>query len=210
MPSSDDVFEGDQCRIKVNPSGGYFHLYRAGDISEIDLLDMATAISKQCRFTGHLIEGASHYSVAEHSVLVAQLIKEMGGTPQQIFFGLMHDTCEAYLSDIAAPFKRELGQYYDKEALIWERIAKKFGLSGVTTDDHILLKKADWYALFIEARQIVCQDEEDLKTWNGYEDHGQESLQFKIAVNCWDPNRARVEFLIRFALCMDAILGGTE
>lgn len=207
MPSKDDVFEGNQCRILVNPSQSYFHLYRDGDTSEIRLPDIANAISRQCRFTGHLLSGIEIYSVAEHCVLVSHIVEAMGGDPQEIFEGLMHDSSEAYLSDISAPFKRELGGYYDKEALITSRIAERFGLLRTLPE---IVKKADWYALFIEARQIVCKDEEELKTWVGYEEHGEESLKYQVQIRGWLPSQAKTEFLCRFADCIDKLNGWND
>jgi hypothetical protein len=124
----------------------------------------------------------------------------------------MHDSAEAYLSDIAAPFKRELGQYYEKEELIQKRVNSRFNLPN-TMDP--LVKVADWYALFIEARQIVVPDEEDLATWSGYSDgpgegYGIESKKYQKQVQCWYPNEARKQFLIRFAQLIDNLYAHPE
>lgn len=205
MPSSDDRFDGDDCYIKVNPSGGYFHLHAAGNVSEIKLIDIASAISRQCRFTGHLLPEVNHYSVAEHCVLVSALLKEMGADTKLQFAGLMHDAAEAYLADIAAPFKRELGQYYEAEAKVEKRINAKYGID-LTEDEHTLLKRADWIALWIEARQIVVRDPEEIETWKGYELYGEESKKFMTPVQCWDRIVARDQFLIRWAELCDEML----
>lgn len=205
MPSSDDRFDGDDCYIKVNPSGGYFHMHAAEDTSEIHITDIAAAISRQCRFTGHLLPEIDHYSVAEHCVLVSALLKEMGADTRLQFAGLMHDAAEAYLSDIAAPFKRELGSYYEAEAKIETRINKKYGIN-LSEPEHTLLKKADWIALWIEARQIVCRDPDEVETWKGYELYGQESHEHMTPVQCWSRGQAGIEFLLRFAELCDELL----
>lgn len=206
MPSSDDRFDGDDCYIKVNPSGGYFHMHAKGNISEIKLGDIAGATSRQCRFTGHLLPEVDHYSVAEHCVLVSALLKAMGADTKLQFAGLMHDAAEAYLSDIAAPFKRELGSYYEAEAKIEERVNKKYGIN-LTEDEHTMLKKADWFALWIEARQIVCRDPEECESWKGYELYGEESKDHMTAVQCWGRRQAGIEFTLRFAELCDEMLG---
>lgn len=205
MPSKKDIFEGEQARIKVNPSGDYFHLHNEGDISEINITDIATALSRQCRFTGHLLPGVEIYSVAEHCVLVSYIVEKMGGDAEEVFHALMHDSAEAYLSDIAAPFKGAIGNYHDVEKSIMDRIEFRYGLCDQGFEK---TKLADWYALFIEARQIVCPDEEDLKTWRGYEEFGEASKDFHTEVQCWLPSRAKMEFLARFAQCQDMIMGG--
>ncbi len=205
MPSEDDRFDGDDCYIKVNPSGGYFHLHAVDDTSELHLVDIASAISRQCRFTGHLLPEFDHYSVAEHCVLVSTLLERMGATRQLQFAGLMHDAAEAYLSDIAAPFKRELGSYYEAEAKIEKRVNKKYNIH-LSEAEHKVLKKADWIALWIEARQIICRDPEEVTTWKGYDSYGEESREYMTPVQCWNHHIARDSFLIRFAILCDEML----
>ncbi len=205
MPSKTDVFEGDQRRIRTC-TGGYFHL-DSDDVNEISLNAIARATSRLCRFTGHLVDGVQMYSVAEHSVLVSYLLERMGAPADVIFQGLMHDASEAYLSDIAAPFKGAIGNYYEVEGKIMKRICDRY-LLPEKFDYRV--KQADWYALFIEARAIVCPDEEELKTWQGYEEHGEKSKEFKFGVQCWLPDEARNQFLIRFAQVQDMMLEVAE
>ncbi len=205
MPSKSDVFTGDQQRIRVC-TGGYFHL-NSSDTSEISIDAIARATSRLCRFTGHLIDGVEIYSVAEHSVLVSYILEKMGAPATVVFQGLMHDASEAYLSDIAAPFKGAIGNYYDVEGRIMDRICDRY-LIPREFDPRV--KEADWYALFIEARQIVCPDEEELATWQGYEAHGQKSKEFGFGVQCWLPTEARNQFLMRFAQVQDMMLEVAE
>lgn len=204
IPSLNGKINNKDCFIKVNPSCGRFHLYREGDVSEIKLLDIASSIARQCRFTGHLIGDTPPYSVAEHCVHVSRIVERMNGSPKQIFASLMHDAAEAYLSDIAAPFKRELADYHEKEALIQARINKRFGIEN--SHDPII-KKADWYALWIEARQIVEPNESELCKWFAYDKTGVNSKKYYFEVQCWDHIQARDEFIKRFAQCQDICIG---
>lgn len=109
--------------------------------------DIAGALAKQCRFTGHV---SRFYSVAEHSVLVAKLMQHLDlGDP---FEGLMHDGSEAYLADIAAPWKAMLPDYKVLEAKVEGPLRAHYGLPATITPG---CKEADWLALFIEASALM-------------------------------------------------------
>ena len=201
MPGRQDVFQDDQCRIRVI-GGHYFHMHR-DDPNEVSLEAISSATSRLCRFTGHLLDGIEVYSVAEHAVLVSHILEKMGAPAHVQFQGLMHDASEAYLADIAAPFKGEIGNYYTVEDRIMLRIKDRFLLPDKFD---YRVKLADWYALFIEARQIVLPDEEELSTWQGYEEHGEKSKEFQTPVQCWLPSMAKAQFLMRYAVLSDKML----
>lgn len=69
----------------------------------IDLEDIAHALAHLCRWTGHTVY---HYSVAQHAVQVALAVQQMA--PDYALLALHHDDAEAYLGDIARPWKRNL------------------------------------------------------------------------------------------------------
>lgn len=69
-------------------------------IFNVDVI--ATSLSNQCRFLGHLL---SFYSIAEHSVRVSKLLEEWGEPLIVQYLGLHHDDCEAYLGDVPSPHK---------------------------------------------------------------------------------------------------------
>jgi uncharacterized protein len=194
MPSASDRFEDENCFIITNPGFGKFHLY-GDDPDEIKIEVIANALSNQCRFTGHLIEGV-WYSVGEHVCDVANIIRLMGGTVLEQFCGLMHDAPEFGLSDIAAPFKRELLAYYDKEALIWRRVAAKFGLPEKLPE---IVKTADWRALFIEAHQFVVPGRVDiLEGWVGADEHLKDALAMNYTMSGLPPGGAKPILLTKF------------
>ena len=62
-----------------------------------NIYSIAYSLSFINRFTGH----AGAYSVAQHSILVAQHLPE-----EFKLSGLLHDATEAYLSDVSSPLKR--------------------------------------------------------------------------------------------------------
>lgn len=112
---------------------------------DVDLGDIATALSKECRFGGHC---DGHYSVAEHSVHVSHIVP-----PEYALQALLHDAAEAYCKDIPSPLKRGLGLTYgDIEELNWLAICDAL---GVSPDLHPSVKEADLAVLAAEREQIM-------------------------------------------------------
>lgn len=153
-----------------------------------NLADMAHAISMQCRFTGHCHK---FYSVAEHSLLVSRIMDEYQlGDP---FEGLMHDGTEAYLSDIAAPWKAMLPDYKRIEAELEVKMRGHFDLPPKITDG---CKKADWLALFVEARQLITTGARD---WIAPPGIKELAAKIDISLVGFGPEEGRRRFLNRFA-----------
>jgi len=75
-------------------TGKRFH-YLDPQPEEIDIVDIAHALSLTCRFGGHCKE---FYSVAEHSIRVAEIV------PKEFqLLALLHDAGEAYTGDVQSP-----------------------------------------------------------------------------------------------------------
>jgi hypothetical protein len=119
---------------------------------DVDIEDVAHALSLICRFGGHCTE---HYSVAQHSVLVAQSILRTGALPSVALWGLMHDAAEAYLGDIIWPVKQipEMSAIYDKlERNVMMAICERFGMVPIQPD---VVKHFDLVLLATEKRDVV-------------------------------------------------------
>jgi hypothetical protein len=112
-----------------------------------DIHVIAGALSKQCRFGGHVVR---HYSVAEHSIMVRNIMKHFDlGDP---FEGLMHDAHEAYLIDMPSPWKVLLPDYKKLEKSIEKPLRKWAGVPEEMTDG---AKLADHVALYAEAIRLI-------------------------------------------------------
>lgn len=141
-------------------SGRYVDLC-APDPEHLDLVDVARSLSRLCRHHGHTFR---FYSVAEHSVLVHDLIKQDGGTEEQRLAGLLHEAAEAYLGDVVAPLKLAMrldgspvpaDSAYDQLTDLMETaVAEAFGvdLETLTSPE---VRRADLLALRIEADALL-------------------------------------------------------
>lgn len=78
---------------------------RAEDVRAADL---AHALAYSCRFGGHT---RAHYSVAQHSILVAALVWHRTGDEWARLVALLHDAHEAYTGDIKQPVKALLEDF---------------------------------------------------------------------------------------------------
>lgn len=88
------------------------------DPSQIDIMDIAHALSNQCRWGGHT---RMFYSVAQHSIAVANRL-----VPSLRVQGLLHDAAEAYLVDLPRPIKKNISEYSQIEDNLMKVIAAKF------------------------------------------------------------------------------------
>ena len=127
-------------------SNKQFH-FLSDDVSEVDINDIAKALSQVNRYTGHT---KMPYSVAEHSVHVASLLP-----PEYQLAGLLHDASEAYLNDISSPLKSLLPDYRAIEETVQNKILRHFGVTAEHMEDaekHV--KYADITLYFSELYNI--------------------------------------------------------
>jgi hypothetical protein len=115
-------------------------------VEDVDILDIAHALSRICRYGGHI---EHHYSVAQHSVLVSHACEDA-------LQGLLHDASEAYLGDVISPLKAELPAYKVIERAWEQTIAARFRLAYPPPDE---VKVADMRALVTERRDLIKNPE---------------------------------------------------
>lgn len=118
--------------------------------ADVCIEDIAHHLSHLCRFTG---ASRVFYSVAEHSLLVEQIVAELlPHDPLARLTALLHDSPETWLTDLATPVKAELRQYRTFEAIAWCAVAQAFGLPLKLP---AVVKRADMIALAIERRDLM-------------------------------------------------------
>lgn len=155
----------------LTASGRYFDFTEPQQDS-IDVGDIATALSRICRFTGHTTEP---YSVAQHSVSVSYLVPK-----EYALQGLLHDASEAYLGDVSSPLKQMLPDYKIIEKRVEAAVMLRFGLPFPL---HPSIKQADLRMLVTEKRDLMPKPlwEEisiDKEAWSPFD--GVDELPFRI------------------------------
>jgi hypothetical protein len=129
--------------------GGVIYIDRP-DPAAVDIEDIARALSRICRFGGHLRDEVDHYSVAQHSVWVSRICQ-----PDHALLGLLHDAAEAYLGDMIRPLKKLLPAYKQLEQS-WEgAIGERFGLGDALVNLPADVKEADETMLNTERRYLL-------------------------------------------------------
>jgi uncharacterized protein len=152
---------------------------------DIDILDIAHALSNICRFTGHCRE---FYSVAQHSVMVAELLWNQHLDYEMALAGLLHDASEAYLIDVARPVKHspDFEFYRTAEAKLQNVINDCFNCDGYKNQ----IKGADSIMLATEAYFLMP----DCRNWSATTE---KPFIFDEFV-CWSPQKSKNKFLSSF------------
>lgn len=142
-------------------TSGWFETFTGRKFSILDpqpedicIHDIAHALALTCRYGGQC---KHFYSVAQHSILVAEKCKE-----ENQLWGLMHDAAEAYIGDMPKPFKPFMANFDEIEEKIIAVIADKFGLPmPMPTQVHTIDRKM----LVTEAAVLLpgCSWVEDYK-----------------------------------------------
>ena len=152
--------------------------------AEIILIrDIAHHLSQICRFNGACRE---FYSVAQHSVMVAQQL------PKELQLeGLLHDAAEAYTGDITSPMKKLLDSAM-LDAVEWKInniLVYKFKLE-INFADNPQVKDADIVMLKSEAKELMKTQG---YAWDLYP--GWDRLKCVPIEVCWNPSLAEGNFL---------------
>ncbi len=106
--------------------------------------DIATSLSRQVRFSGHI-----PVTVAEHCIHVSLEVP-----PELALVGLLHDAAEAYTGDVSAPMKNLLEDYDEVYDPVERAVAERFGLDYPWPEE---VQRAD----------LICAQAEANRGWRG-------------------------------------------
>jgi hypothetical protein len=113
---------------------------------DLDIRDIAHNLSLLCRYTGAY---PFHYSVGQHSLLVADLMAKDGHPPNTVLAGLLHDAAEYVYGDVNYHLKKlpELAEYNRREHECSRMIVAHFGSTCHELDK---VKPYDRQAAYLE------------------------------------------------------------
>lgn len=162
----------------------------------LSVIDIAHALSNQCRYSGHV---QFFYSVAQHCCLLAAWLSNHGGTPLECLQILMHDAPEAYLVDIPRPVKQYMPQYR-----VWDH-----GINDV------IRKWMGWQDLPILPIQdeldsrIIVDERAALMSRSGL-DWGHHLEPVGVDITPWTPEEAERTFLVLYAAYSKEVYGSHQ
>ncbi len=150
--------------INMNKEDAFIRTYTGGKVyffnperSNIDLLDIFHPLALLCRFNGAT---KVNYSVAQHSVLVADEVFKQTGDKNLAYQAISHDFAEAFISDVPSPFKQFFEGFKEMEIKMEEWLSK---LLGFQYPFDPIIKIHDLKALSTEMRDLmVVADNKDL------------------------------------------------
>jgi hypothetical protein len=155
---------------------------------DVDITDIAHALSMQCRYSGHT---SQFYSVAQHSVLCVDWLRKRDYPLEVQRQGLLHDAAEAYLQDMARPLKEDEGfgqAYRDAESWVEQAI---FAAYDVDWPYDPAVKTADLSLLALERRELMPSNGH----WEVLENV---TIPPDIEIRAWPPELAKTFFLREF------------
>jgi hypothetical protein len=170
--------EPTEQRIMLH-SGAIFDLGNP-EASEIKIEDIAHGLAHTCRFAGQC---KAFYSVAEHSVLVSEIV------PQAGLAALLHDGAEAFVGDMSRPLKQLLPEYTKIEKKIERAIFRRFGIEWPAPSE---VKTADYSVMAAEQVTLMPPGTNE---WLS----AAKILPAKVEIRCLDPKAAKTLFLDRYA-----------
>lgn len=150
--------------------------FRSPLVQRYDIVVIAHALSKICRFTGHF--GTTEiYSVAQHSVLTSYLLQG----PDKLD-GLLHDAHEAFVGDMSAPLKLLCPDYCRIEREVEIACRRSFGLAD---DKSVAVRDADQRMFWSEYN-------------SGFPLTRRDPARAVTSTPLWSPREAKDRFLRRY------------
>lgn len=176
--------------------------------SHIDVEDIAHAQSMLCRYLGRV---TAFYSIAEHSVRVAEAVrlrisnqwprKSKSLTAAElktVIAALFHDGSEVFkFGDVVRPVKVEYPEIREYERKVNALILQAVIGYEATDEDRALIRWADNGVLKREARKLMPDEGAD---W-GLE----EVDEIDVPIECWTPEVAEEKFIELFCSLMNAL-----
>jgi len=184
-------------RIITFTGGSFYPLEPRAE--DIDPIDIAHALSQQCRYTGHT---KFFYSVATHCCIIHDWLEDniLWGIESEngkvldkhdtLLWSLVHDADETYLFDLAAPIKHHPDGFGDRfvEAAqaILVCVAERFDLS---LPEPAIVKKID---VQLRETEMEC-------LFPPFVERNHWGDPLPVTIHDWPPVRGEYEYLLRLS-----------
>lgn len=168
----------------------------APSIEAVSIIDIAHALSNQCRYSGHT---AFFYPTAQHCCLLAEYVVHTGGSALDALQILMHDGAETYLVDMPRPVKQHMPVFRQWDHAIQYVIREWMGWGNLPIPSW--QDELDSRIIVDERAQIMSRSGND---WG----HNIEPLGIRIEP--WTPEEAEQTFLTQYAAYSHAVYGSHQ
>ncbi|WP_373696431.1 hydrolase [Hyphobacterium lacteum] len=172
---------------------------------DIEVEDIAHGLARVARWNGQT-RGAHAFSVAEHSVVVEQIVGILYPKlpVKWRLAALLHDSSEYVIGDMISPFKAALGVNYRAfEDRLEGAVHIRFGLPPKTpVEVKRKIKRADRICAHLEATQIAGFSEKESRQF-----FGPVPPEIDISIAPLPPRKAQALFLERFNTLLEEFDG---
>ena len=165
---------------------------------DIEIEDIAHGLAFVARWNGQT-KGDFAYSVAEHSLLVAEIfaLKQPNAPVKWQLAALLHDAPEYVIGDMISPVKAAVGPGYGAlDERLTAAIHLRFGLPAqIPAAVKKQIKQADKLSAWLEAVQIAGFTEAEADKFFGKHDR---DLAKRLAIKLRPPVAVRDDFTARY------------
>lgn len=162
---------------------------------DVEVEDIAHGLAFVARWNGQT-RGEWPYSVAEHSLLVEEILGRAVPEPRWRLAALLHDAPEYVIGDMISPVKAQLGPGYGSlDARLAAAIHLRFGLPAtLPAEIKRAIKRADKVSAWMEATRIAGFGLAEADRLFGRPD---EAVAAGLSIRLRPPAEAKAAFLER-------------
>lgn len=185
---------------------GRFYFLKGQNERDISIVDVAIGLARKCRYSGNIANDKHHYSVAEHSDLMAQFFEAdpsmfLGDQPMMLEDYLkmkLHDATEFVFPDVPTPIKDLFPVFRQVEGYHDEKIESAFipnpAFVRITKKD---VKELDVRIRVDERRELIASPAYEA----GLKENTLEPLN--VNIRCLDWRDAAWDFIEDFVRAVD-------
>ena len=173
---------------------------------DIEIEDIAHGLAFVARWNGQT-KGDFAYSVAEHSLLVENIFRELNPniSGKWSLAALLHDAPEYVIGDMISPVKAAIGPAYETlDDRLSRAIHIRFGLPAkIPLSVKRKIKDADKISAWLEATQIAGFTEKEANKLFGY---CKQNITDKFVIDLRTPRAVRKAYVLRYSQLSKSIV----